>query len=161
MEVLNYQQAYQKITAEIEVWYLIPLIIGLALLLVLYLTNNPIKAQRLIKIALSALYMYSGFVYYSWQCAGMLFFYSLLLIVNLEFRNAWDVLSDTEYITYSHSHLALCFPLSILFSMLMPDSNYFPCPYLLFAYSYCLVARFNLKKKKAYRRALKIHVTII
>ena len=160
MEDFNYQHSYQEITTEIELWYLIPLIIGLALPWLLYLTNNPNNAQRLIKISLSILYLYSGLVYCSWEPACVLFLYSILLIVNLNFISVWNILSGTDYITYSRSSLALCFPVSIVFSMLIPESNYFACPYLLFAYSYCLVARFNLKKK-SYRSAIKIHVSFI
>lgn len=157
MEEPNYQQAYQATTEGLELLSFLPVLIGISLLLFLYLKKGHNLSAKIMKFTLCLLYIYTGIVYCSWIDATVLISYTLLLLVNLDFHSIWSCFGTSKYIRYSHSDKALCLPLCLFFSIILPDSNSFPTPYLLFAYSYCLLARLQLVPK-VHSKSLKIHV---
>ena len=162
MEDLNYQQTIQNTTSELEYMYILPLIFGFLLIFLLFLKQYSDTNAKVIKICLSLLYIYSGIAYCSLPLASMHIIYAFLLILNLESLANHSFSVNSNYLIYSNSKFALIFPFLILFSGLLPDSNYFPSPYLLSAYSYCIVNRFKLIiNKEKNKKLIRIHVRII
>ena len=162
MEDLTFQQTYQNITANIGEIYIAPLVLAAILISSLYIFQNSSSSIKMIQIIFSIEYIYSGIFYCHWFLLVLHLFYCFILTINLESLRNYKFSLKTQYLQYNHSGLALLLPLLVLFSMFLPNANYFPSPYLLSAYTYCIVNRFTLViKNEKNKDFIRVHVRLI